>query len=300
MTKTSKRISWIVAGVLALFVIPPLALTPVVHMRQASAKPLSSETLAELGIALPRTDIPPEPIVQPDSATALQGSGGTSVTQASGPPIGVAAPLRLAAPGTATGYMQWRASFPRRFRDRAYTWVYLGFLKRFESVKWLTNPEETGGLDFEIGQKAWAAGDAETARTYLREALSKDRRPGVRAWVCVDLAWLEDDPEVATALLQESCATGDDVPVAFVDQLWNAVNLSVLTHSDALAEHYFERWSAVAGPERTEQFLHPIHPGSAEMEAWKERHPLPPLDRAVTPVSAEMEAWKERRARNSE
>jgi uncharacterized protein YciW len=86
-------------------------------------------------------------------------------------------------------------------------------------------------------------GDDETAYKYLSEALEIEKRPFWREYDCSMLAWLEKDPEIATALLRESCAS--DHPIF----LQKAVNLAGVTGSAELQAHYKQRLDSVLSEE---------------------------------------------------
>jgi hypothetical protein len=147
-------------------------------------------------------------------------------------------------------------------------------MKRVEAVVWLVKPNSTGSLAAEIGTEAFGTGDFKTARNYLREALRTGERDYQRAQVCADLAWLEEDSEVATALLQESCVSGK------VYFLCDAMELAIVTGSGNLADYYFKRWSDAAGMEEVAQWFKwdSLHP---EVQEWKQRHaPNPPTKKA--------------------
>jgi hypothetical protein len=141
----------------------------------------------------------------------------------------------------------------------------------------------------QIADRACAVGDYTTARDYYREAL----RTGKRAFswklvgsapperqvsrqiIVAELAWLEEDTEVATALLQESCASNSNKRWA----LFRAMQLSVLTDSDDLAEYYLKRLSDVPGVEKVKKWLERDDDGQpARIQAWKERHRPKPGD----------------------
>jgi hypothetical protein len=64
--------------------------------------------------------------------------------------------------------------------------------------------------------------------------------------LCGLLAWLEDDPEVATALIEQSLTmmAGPDLkPGGSAFLALNALELAVVTGSDDLAESYYQRFS---------------------------------------------------------
>jgi len=108
--------------------------------------------------------------------------------------------------------------------------------------------DEEGGCYWEAGQEAEALGNGELARAYYREALNHPLYPYKRVWCLSRLAWYEDDPEVASALVAASCAT--DEP----NFLSEAVRISSLTGSVQARDHYLAR-------------LRELRPAQAEMLA---------------------------------
>ncbi len=95
--------------------------------------------------------------------------------------------------------------------------------------------DEEGGCYWEAGQEAEKLGNVELARAYYREALNHPLYPYKRVWCLSRLAWYEDDPEVASALVAAACAT--DEP----NFLSEAVRISSLTGSVEARDHYLAR-----------------------------------------------------------
>jgi len=161
----------------------------------------------------------------------------------------------------------------------------LGWRKRMEAVAWLVKPDSVGDFAMQIGDRACQVGDYTAARDYYREALRTGKQAFSyklvvslppekeipRGYVCAWLAWLEEDTEVATALLQESCASNKN------PFLYRAVRLSILTNSDDLADYYFTRLSNVVGTEKMAKFLKSdsVPP---EIQAWRKRYVPKPAD----------------------
>lgn len=107
-------------------------------------------------------------------------------------------------------------------------------------------PAERGGWYWEAGQEAETLRDIDRARTYYCEALNDVTEDAMRDWCLARLAWYEEDPKVASALLNASCATNNPI------NLMQAVRLAHLTGSTEACVHYLEQ-------------LRTIHPDSAEM-----------------------------------
>jgi len=261
--KALKKTLIVISCLVAFVVFLAVVLTPLVWMRQASVKPLDRETLAGLGItALDKAGSSRASSI-PAGAAGTDASKDTNTTESLASGAKSRTSLHLARPATVAdirlGYNN------SSVLERAFTRIVFSTMKRVEAVVWLVKPNSAGPLAAEIGDDAFHRGDFKTARNYLREALRTGEKTYWRDWVCADLAWLEEDPEVATALLQESCASGN------VNFLRDAMELSVLTNSDDLADYYFRRWSDAAGTEETAQWLKQDSPYPA-IQAWKKRH----------------------------
>jgi len=294
--KRWKKILLIICGLPVIVVLLALLLTPLVRMRQASFKPLNPGTLAQFGItALDRTD-PSRASSTPASPAGADASGTADAAQAEKTTASLqvrAEPrfsLRLAHPASLAD-AKWglaQAQFLTGWRRTAVQ-VDLGARKRIEALAWLLRPSATGDYAMQIADRACAVGDYTTARDYYREAL----RTGKRAFswklvgsapperqvsrqiIVAELAWLEEDTKVATALLQESCASNSNKRWA----LFRAMQLSVLTDSDDLADYYFKRWSDVRGAEILKQWIMRDDAGCPpKIQAWKERHRPKPGD----------------------
>ena len=258
-----KALKWIL-GIgcvfLAVVVVLILALTPTVETRQASVEPLRREALESLGIM------------------TLDGEEFASTSQVSqGPPRSDSAELEAAASApkseTRSKDLSRLAGRPKDsdiigqysgLWDRGFTRAYLGGLKRVESASWLSSGDSSRGFALEIGYESYRMGDFETAKKYLREALRIEQEQFRREHICSMLAWLEEDPEIAAALLRESCVSGNR------HRLSQAMTLTVVTGSDGLADHYFKRWAnAIPQDELANWYkLGSIWP---EMQAFKER-----------------------------
>jgi len=255
--------------------------TLLVHMRERAFRPLTPETLAEFGV------IALDEAAPSHAAGAPHGGKTTESLQVRAEPR---LSLRLAHPASLAD-AKWglaQAQFLTGWRRTAVQ-VDLGARKRIEALAWLLRPSATGDYAMQIADRACAVGDYTTARDYYREAL----RTGKRAFswklvgsapperqvsrqiIVAELAWLEEDTEVATALLQESCASNSNKRWA----LFRAMQLSVLTDSDDLAEYYLKRLSDVPGVEKVKKWLERDDDGQpARIQAWKERHRSKPGD----------------------
>ncbi len=102
-------------------------------------------------------------------------------------------------------------------------------------------------LAFGVGFQALRVGDLETARIYLRHALAVRSDP--ESHICMWLAWLENDPTVATLLLEEACT--NDYIFGTTYYLERAMRLAAITGSDELHAYYIEAISQVASKRRS-------------------------------------------------
>ena len=98
-----------------------------------------------------------------------------------------------------------------------------------------------GGHYREAAQIAYHAGDWVTAERLYRQALDYPLNSYCQRDCCLRLAWMEDDPEVATRLLDLACPPDDESPV-FLSQ---AAYLANRTGSQDLCEHYRARLRAL-------------------------------------------------------
>ena len=258
-----KALKWtagIACALLAVFVLAVLSLGPAVQKRQASMKPLDRETLVTLGIMAPdEEDAAPASDVSeaPSAAASTEDAAAAQDSESGAESKGLS---RLAGRPTEGDFVGGYSSL----WDRAFTRVYLPALKSTESAFWMIGPDSGGGFEQEIGHESYQMGDHEAAKMYLSEALRLEKRERRREHICGMLAWVEEDPEIAAALLRESCASDNR------HRLHNAMALAILTESDDLAEHYFERWTGVLEPGELENWFKLVSRWP-EVEAFLER-----------------------------
>ena len=100
------------------------------------------------------------------------------------------------------------------------------------SEKW------SADLIFERSRQLMAVGKWDEARRCLWKVLDAPLDPSLHRHALESLAWIEEDPEIAARLLELS-VQGDDQ--CHGHMLANAVKLSRVTGSNALAEHYLAR-----------------------------------------------------------
>ena len=97
-----------------------------------------------------------------------------------------------------------------------------------------------------IGTNELKVGNFDTARSYLREAMRVEKDESMRRYLACQLAWIEEDPHVAAALLEQSCggAVGITVDPVYNECLapTNALDLCVTTGSKELADYYYHRY----------------------------------------------------------
>jgi len=108
-----------------------------------------------------------------------------------------------------------------------------------EVITAYVSPEEVGMWAWYQGREMLALGDWDAARRCYWDALDANLSPHITRDSCAKLAWLERDPEMAHRYLELSCE-GDSVTY-----LRNALDLCLVTGSNALAEHYLARLRAV-------------------------------------------------------
>jgi len=117
---------------------------------------------------------------------------------------------------------------------------------------WDKTHESIRSIPGGIGRTYLRTGDFDRARNFLREAVRVEEDEQARTYFCAHLAWLEEDPQVAVALIEESCAGPMYEGEIFEGyaQL-NALSFAVGTGNEALAEYYFQRdrdlWQEIEG-----------------------------------------------------
>ena len=245
----------IVCGLSALLVLVALCTTPALQTRQATFGQWDRESLAALGLERPDEEDPPTTILEPPASATPDSPQGLNT--GSGMRALSSSPAH-AVPANSPG----RGSLA--LWDRALTRVYLVGLKRVEAATWIATTDSPSSFMREIGHESFQAGDDETARRYLRELLRTEANASRREHICRRLAWVEEDPEIAAALLRESCATNR--PGALSD----AMRLAILTNSNEVADHYFERWADAVGEDEVARWFN-SHDRSPRIQAWKEQ-----------------------------
>lgn len=100
-----------------------------------------------------------------------------------------------------------------------------------------------------LGYAYLSTGDYDSARNFLRAAVRTQTDPVVRNYLCGELAWLEDDLQIAARLLEQSLSQG---PGPGNDSRWifvNAVELALATETEWLAQELLEKfpdcWAAI-------------------------------------------------------
>ena len=104
----------------------------------------------------------------------------------------------------------------------------------------------TCSIPGQIGRLKLHVGDFDTARSYLSEAMRVEKDEPWRRVLACHLAWIEEDPQVAVALLEQSLAgpLGGVTDPSFLEGYaeFNALDLCVATGSEELANDYYQRY----------------------------------------------------------
>jgi hypothetical protein len=278
MKKVRNWVGGAAAVLMVLIVLAMLLLKPITGARRAAFGPLENEVLRQI------MEIPPAELADnagnlaesaapsPPPADELSKSDTASQGQAAAVPDAVS---RLSRTLT-------RDDIIRVFRpgtnpvENVYRSLRDGGKKLKEALSWSAGSTGNGGTAFEIGSAALNRGAIDEARNYFRAALEtsvQNEDYFLRQTICGQLAWAEDDPEVAAALLEASCTAARPMDEEFLTyHIQNALALSILTGSDALAEHYYARWDALEPGAKP--IVNPLldRGGSEQIESWLEEH----------------------------
>lgn len=264
--KLIKKIGAIALVLLVFLVMLVLVLMGFASQWQASIKPLSVEEVRRLAAtpSAPRPVNPDAPKPQSSAKAELQADDkakeeGECPGEDPSVPAKVSAkaenaPLR---PPNPTGL----ASQPTKEQVRKWFRYYLdddipkarvrAFTERIVcSAIWTATRGATGDFSGQtprlLGRAYLRAQDFETARDFFREAVRVEKDECRRRFLCCDLAWFEDDPQVAAALLEESCAgpvwSGPNSEYFTIHAQYNALGLCIATGSEELANYYYERY----------------------------------------------------------
>lgn len=258
-----------IAGGLLAFVLLLAAISiPAVHMRRAAIKPLDLGDLARVGIVLPGIPDPDNTTAkEPTEPPAAQVDLSATVPSARPEARQTITPrlTRVASEEDLRKYYRAQRMINENRSDIVWEKTYFAVAKTVEAVVSSVRPAAEGYLATAIGRGSLFDGDLATARDYLRVAVRRgEGNDYCRESNCAALAWLEADTEVATALLEASCASGDRF------RLLHALNLAVLTHSDELAEHYLERVVEADGDDRV---VWQDKNALPEVKEWYDRRP---------------------------
>lgn len=273
---------------LVLVVVLMIPATSVVNQRKNAFRPLSDETLRQIstpqdavsqnGLSRldnePSSDFPDSGAVPADHpkeahAPSVESARLTSLTRT----LTSEDLINLFRPGTNP-------------LENAYESLLGKGLRLKDSLAWAAGNEDNGQTALHIGWLAMSNGDIDEARDYLRAALDANIRSGdlsLRPQILGSLAWAEDDPEVAAMLLEASCSAARPIDEEFVSfYVQDALALSILTGSHALAEHYYARWNALEPGKKPLVNLHLDRGRSELIDAWFDEH-HPEFYKSVTP-----------------
>ena len=233
-----KALKWfgIVAGTITLFLLTAIVITISRDLQwQASISPLTVEEIRRVSKQFDanRTVQNPEPTKQilntPKELTAT-------------PVISRPEQMRLATVPT-------REQLLNHFRQHSgVTRMQRGgelFLEKvIGSTIYRARPDSTApwvcSIPGQIGRQYVNMGDFDTARNYLRQAVRVEKNEAFRGYLCEQLAWIEDDPQVAVELLLQACATKPLFTEG--EAQCDALNLAVATGSEDLAKYFYYRY----------------------------------------------------------
>lgn len=239
------------AALLACLVLAVLVFTQLEARWEARVRPLSIEELQELTAR----DTGRGTDDSEERTGTAAGQAGASTVPAGSPgnnsePSDArnAAPLRLASRPTpdqlARVFRNPTGSAPGVVAVKAIVFALkVGFMTFYE----IRGDDVRFGLSAteRAASTSLVAGDFDSARAWLREGVRVEEREEWRRLHAGLLAWVEEDPEVAAALLEESCSGRCGDP-GWGAGTWvapvNALDLCIATGSEDLAERYYLRY----------------------------------------------------------
>lgn len=280
MSKARNWAGGAAAAMLVLALLAILSLQFINNARISSVRPLQDELLRQIAVnpqsAGDDTTENQLEFEETNAHTPPQSESPEADTETGeDKPVAASSLTHLARPVT-------RDDLIRLFRpgtnplENAYESLRGESLKMKDSLSWVTGAKDNGWTALDIGQLALSRGDIDEARDYLRAALEANIRSGdlsLRQLICARLAWAEDDPEVAAALLAASCTAARPIDEENLPgYVQDALVLSILTGSDALAEHYYAQWDAIKPSEKPIVNLHLERGRSEQIDSWLEEH----------------------------
>jgi len=259
MTQALKWLGIIAVVLLMLVVLAVLILTPLANRRQQAFQPLSDETLQQVLSGADKDHAETGHTMRdasgstgPDTLTAdsLDDSQDDDSGDQSGSAIPARPTLRLVRTLARKDILLIYPHGNDNIFRNVFEIADISLLKLMEMAAWQANSVRAEHFAFKIGSAALRRGDLEEARNYLREALEASVRHESKTWrnaICQRLAWVEQDPEVAAAFLEESCSMTNGMLPHF---LQGALCLAILTDSDELADYYYARWNVLEPEEK--------------------------------------------------
>lgn len=278
MNKTRNWVRGAAAAMLVMVLLAVLLLQFINNARVSSFRPLQDDLLRQIAVN-------PQSAGDTTTESRLEKSQGHSSKQSESPEAGTATSggQPVAARGlTSLARPLNRDDLMREFRpgtnpvENAYKRLLGSGLKIKDSLSWAAGAADNGNTALEIGTAAMNRGDIDEARDYLRAALDANIRSGdlsLRQAICGQLAWVEEYPEVAAALLEASCTAARTIDEEFMAfHIQDALALAILTGSNELAEHYYARWDELEPGAKP--IVNPLieRGGSEGIESWLDEH----------------------------
>ena len=229
-----KLLRWGLVMMVAVAAILSVLVGIAINFNRDEMTKLTPPTLADLdalsewpGKATPPSDVPEDPAVRPahDELNSLP-------TRLASTPS-----LEMLAERNAERYRETLSHPIEMFSMR----LAKPLVQAWQATLHLTG-RERGWLWNDCAQVHAVLGELDAARRCWWRVLDSSE-PDARRFACAELAWYEEEPEMAARLLEISCQEG----VGEGNNLVNAIELCRLTGSTKLADHYLDRLRAEHG-----------------------------------------------------
>jgi hypothetical protein len=261
MKKMLKWLGVFIGGTLAILVITIFVMSLIVNMRQNSFVPVSEVVLEQL------FEVENTYVAGNLQAAEFAGEGEPQASESS--PLEMRLNRTLTREDLIREFRPGTEGFENWFEDR-----WEDGYKLLEGLAWAMGSKSQKRLAFYVGSNEFHHGEIDEARKYYESSLKlhveESDTNGYWYSLHARLAWVEEDPEMAVQHIEQSLKVPHHQMLHHYVE--NAIRLSVLTESDALAEYYYRRWKSL-GPQEPDFFEVNLNDTPAIREWIRRRHP---------------------------